>query len=252
MTWTPGDPIGSWPQAEELAAHHMSDVLGFLDVELTRRGSDGGLDVISRSAVAQVKRELKQVGRPLLQQLRGSRGRNDDRQPIFYAASGYTEPATDYAYWNLVALFTFDDSGTIRSANEWATSLERSAQDRASRASRHAGRRPHRGRLTAFAFLVLHPVMLLVLDVLGGDPVGVIEWLAAAASATAFCFLVVDFPRLSKRIAATPDDPGLNGPFARLFWPERETPEVEPPVLTDRDLLSSRVAANVLPSARDL
>lgn len=221
----------------------MAEVLGFRDVELTRNGSDGGLDVVSRSAVAQVKREVKQVGRPLLQQLRGARGRHDDRQPIFYAASGYTEPATDYAYWNLVALFTFDDSGTICAANEWATSLERSAQERAARARRLAGRRPHWGRLTAFAFWVLHPVILLVLDMLGGDPAGVIEWSAAAVSATAFCVLMVDFPRLSKKIAASPDDPNLNGPFFRLFWPEREAPAVELPVLTDLDLHLSLMAA---------
>jgi len=53
----------SWHKAERAAARHMK-VLGFHDAALTPPGPDGGLDVISGVAAAQVEDYVTPVGRP--------------------------------------------------------------------------------------------------------------------------------------------------------------------------------------------
>src|SRR3954452_2909829 len=75
--------VGSWHAAEALAAWHMRK-LGFEDASVTKAGADGGLDVTSREAVAQVKHYSKgPIGSPAIQQLRGAA--MDAEWAIFYS-----------------------------------------------------------------------------------------------------------------------------------------------------------------------
>ncbi|WP_100350487.1 restriction endonuclease [Luteimicrobium subarcticum] len=65
--------IGTWQEAEAAAAHFMRQYLGCTDATTTARGSDGGLDIRARGAVAQVKHHARPVGRPDIQRLVGPR-----------------------------------------------------------------------------------------------------------------------------------------------------------------------------------
>jgi hypothetical protein len=51
----------SWQDAELVVCDWMK-MHGYLDARLTTSGADGGVDVVSRRAVAQVKHHLKPVG----------------------------------------------------------------------------------------------------------------------------------------------------------------------------------------------
>ncbi|WP_175477115.1 restriction endonuclease [Ruania alba] len=103
--------IADWRDAEELAAWHMREHLGFPDAVPTRTGTDGGLDAVATGAAAQVKHYAGQVGSPDVQQLVGAA--HDAAVRIFYAQSGYTATALEYAESADVALFSYDVYGEI-------------------------------------------------------------------------------------------------------------------------------------------
>ncbi|WP_436537132.1 restriction endonuclease [Actinoplanes sp. HUAS TT8] len=109
-----------WRAAEDIAAHHMR-VLGFADAEKTAGGRDGGLDITSAHAVAQVKMMALPVGAPPVQQLRGTRPFVEHH--IFYSTSGYTAAALAAADEIVVALFKIDRDGTVTEANAAASDL---------------------------------------------------------------------------------------------------------------------------------
>src|SRR4051812_34396114 len=88
-------PALPWQQAEERAAQLMRD-WGYRDAKVTGPGSDGGVDVRSRKALAQVKHHAAPVGRPALQQLVGARGRGS-AELLFFASAGFTATARVYA-----------------------------------------------------------------------------------------------------------------------------------------------------------
>lgn len=125
-----GDVVGSWQEAEALAAWHMKK-LGFDDAQLTAAGADGGLDVVAKSAVAQVKHYTgSPTGAPAVQQLRGA-GIGVD-WALFYALSGYTRAALDFAESANVALFKYDTEGTVEPVSAAAKHLtERAGLDEA-------------------------------------------------------------------------------------------------------------------------
>lgn len=108
--------IRSAVEAEECAAATMRR-WGFVDARITGKGADSGLDVIASTAVAQVKWKTAQVGRPELQALYGARARHHHRRMLFFAASGYSAPAIQYADENDMLLFVYDPLGTITPAN---------------------------------------------------------------------------------------------------------------------------------------
>ena len=60
----------TWREAEEQAAQHMRS-MGFPNPHVTANGSDGGIDVDSSGAIAQVKLHSAPVGRHMIQQLVG-------------------------------------------------------------------------------------------------------------------------------------------------------------------------------------
>src|SRR5690606_34906785 len=82
--------------AEHNAAAHMR-ALGYEDARATKRGADGGIDVMASGAVAQVKMHMKPVGAPDLQRLYGARGVHHHRKMLFYSLSGYSDKAVAYA-----------------------------------------------------------------------------------------------------------------------------------------------------------
>ena len=110
--------IRSPDDAEQVAAEWMRH-LGFGDARCTPTGTDGGVDVRSREAVAQVKAQLTPVGRPELQALYGV-ARSEGRQPMFFSLMSYTAAARGWADEVGMALFRFDHSGMVEAVNHEA------------------------------------------------------------------------------------------------------------------------------------
>ena len=107
--------IRSPDDAEQVAAEWMRSS-GFEDARCTAAGTDGGVDVRSREAVAQVKAQLTPVGRPELQALYGV-ARSEGRRPLFFSLMSYTAAAVTWADEVQMALFRFDHAGTVEAVN---------------------------------------------------------------------------------------------------------------------------------------
>jgi hypothetical protein len=107
--------------AELIAAEWMR-YLGFTDAVATPVGADGGLDVVSGRAVAQVKLEGKPTGRPTVQQLHGVAA-YEGKTGIFFSAAGYTPQARTWAQTSGTLLFRFDRQGGVEAVNAFAHDL---------------------------------------------------------------------------------------------------------------------------------
>jgi hypothetical protein len=107
--------------AEENAAKWMR-YWGFDDAEVTRAGADEGIDVDSSGAIAQVKAYMVPVGRPDLQNLAGVAA-VEQKRALFFALSGFTEQAREWAERAGMALFTFDLLGDPEPMNAAALDL---------------------------------------------------------------------------------------------------------------------------------
>lgn len=110
------------PAQAELNAANQMRTLGYDDATAVPGGADGGIDVRSSRAVAQVKWRGAQVTRPELQNLYGARGLDHHKELWFFAASGYTKTAIDYANLVEMALHTYEPSGFLQPINRHATS----------------------------------------------------------------------------------------------------------------------------------
>lgn len=99
--------IQDWQVAEENAATWMRH-WGFRDSQLTGAGSDGGVDVQSVGALAQVKMQGTPVGRPAIQNLVGARRLDHGKTLLFFSNAGYASTAIDEANRSNVALFQYD------------------------------------------------------------------------------------------------------------------------------------------------
>ena len=117
----PGHVIRSFEDAEEAAAIHLR-WLGFTAAAVTPAGRDGGVDVTASGLVAQVKAQMSQVGRPVVQQTLGEATRRRCRA-VVYALAGFTTDAVSYADDVNVALFTFDLQGAASPVNGAARQL---------------------------------------------------------------------------------------------------------------------------------
>ncbi len=113
------DVIYSWQAAEQAAQTWMRD-WGYRDARLTASGADGGIDVHSSGAVAQVKYEVSKTGAPALQRLFGARGPDRARQMLFFSMAGFSRPAVDYADSVGIALFHYGADGRVRAVNDSA------------------------------------------------------------------------------------------------------------------------------------
>lgn len=118
--------ISSWREAEVNARDWMIS-WGFENSHLTGPGSDGGIDVRSTAAIAQVKFEAKQVGRPQLQQLVGARARNNNTQMLFFTGAGYSSHAIAYANEMDIALFHFKLDGSVSAINRAGREVARNS-----------------------------------------------------------------------------------------------------------------------------
>jgi tetratricopeptide (TPR) repeat protein len=96
----------------EVAARDWMRHLGFSDSRLPNSGADGGVDVRSSDAVAQVKKELSPTGRPKLQGLYGI-ATYEGRLALFFTMAGYTNQAVEWGTEAGMALFRLDYNGDI-------------------------------------------------------------------------------------------------------------------------------------------
>lgn len=86
---------------------------GYSDAQVTRGGADGGVDVRSARALAQVKYEAAHVGAPAIQRLVGARGLAQDQSLFFFTGAGYARPAVEYADMMGIALFYYHLDGSM-------------------------------------------------------------------------------------------------------------------------------------------
>lgn len=107
--------------AELIAAEWMR-YLGFTDAVATPVGADGGVDVVSARAVAQVKLEGKPTGRPTVQQLHGVAAL-EKKTGVFFSAAGYTPQARTWAQTSGTLLFRFDRQGAVEAVDAAAHAL---------------------------------------------------------------------------------------------------------------------------------
>lgn len=112
--------IRTWQDAELAAVDHMR-VLGFTDARVTGAGADGGIDVIARDAVAQVKHYSQPIGVGPVRELRGVADAH--QRLLFYASGGYTAAARQFADDRGIALFSLQELGHITALNEAAARL---------------------------------------------------------------------------------------------------------------------------------
>lgn len=112
-------------EAELRAADNLKR-WGFSDAVATTGGTDGGIDVRSKRALAQVKWKGGATGRPDCQRLVGARG-NGTEQLFFFSASGYSAQAIEYADQVGMALFTYDPVGAVEAVNPAARRVLESA-----------------------------------------------------------------------------------------------------------------------------
>lgn len=115
-------PIATPHDAEVNAAAQMR-AMGFTDAAVTVAGADGGIDVRSHRAVAQVKLHSKPTGRPDLQRLFGARGADTSKGLLFFTLAGYSAAAIEYANQVDMALFTYSLDGGVRAINRPAVAL---------------------------------------------------------------------------------------------------------------------------------
>ena len=116
----PSDPparyIADANDAEHAAADFMQ-WLGFLDAQATPVGPDAGVDVWASDAIGQVKDYGKPIGRPEIQQHLGVSIGEGDKLPIFFARSGYTPQAIEWADEREMPLYEFDLAGSFQPSN---------------------------------------------------------------------------------------------------------------------------------------
>jgi len=102
--------VNEWEDAERLAELYLR-WLGYPDARRTNVGPDGGVDVESGRAVAQVKDQSNPVGRHLIQQIYGvAHSRN---KKAFFFARRYAPQAVEWARENNVKLYQFNRAGVV-------------------------------------------------------------------------------------------------------------------------------------------
>ena len=117
----PPHSIQKWSDAEAAAAKWMT-YWGFVGAVQTPPGRDGGVDVVSATAIAQVKDTTSKVGADVVQQLFGI-ATVERKAALFFARSGYTSGAQAFAERAGVALFSYDDQGRPQPENDRARSI---------------------------------------------------------------------------------------------------------------------------------
>lgn len=109
------------PYAFEQLVQSLLDAMGYQDTETTSRSADGGVDVVGTikvgiseiKEVVQAKRQKQNVGRPVLDALRGSLYRFKAVQGTIITTSGFTREARGVAFDRGVAPITLIDGDTL-------------------------------------------------------------------------------------------------------------------------------------------
>lgn len=131
--------IDSWRTAEVNASAWMR-YWGFDDASVTPEGNDGGIDVRSSTAIAQVKREATDIGVEALQRLAGARMNQHDLGLLFFSGSGYTRKAMQYAEAVGMSLFVYEVDGVMVPVSSEAKRLIAERHRRAQQPSGSIGR----------------------------------------------------------------------------------------------------------------
>lgn len=106
----------------EAYARDVMNALGAGGARLTQSGADGGLDVVSDRAVAQVKMEANKTSRPQVQALLGA-AYGLEKQPLFFSLAGFTRDALEWAAAANVACFEFAYDGSVSACGAAAERL---------------------------------------------------------------------------------------------------------------------------------
>lgn len=96
--------ITNWQSAERAACEWMRGH-GWPDAAMTTPGADAGLDVIAAGAVAQVKYQVRPVGRPALQKLAGAAP--PAREMLFFSNAGFSAQAIGFGRERSMGLYTY-------------------------------------------------------------------------------------------------------------------------------------------------
>lgn len=115
--------IRSYKDAEIAAADWLK-AIGLANVRVTPPGADGGVDVVSDQAVAQVKAEMVPIGRPVVQQVAGIAS-VDQKHGAVFSLAGFTQEAATWADVAGVSLFRFDLQGIPEPMNRHAKLMSR-------------------------------------------------------------------------------------------------------------------------------
>jgi hypothetical protein len=112
--------VEDWGDAEDLATLYMK-WLGYTDAKRMPDGADGGIDVNSLKAIAQVKDHAKGVTRPAVQQLYGVAAA-EKKVPLFFARS-YARQAIEWGDLHHVLLFQFNIRGEVVAVSAMAKKI---------------------------------------------------------------------------------------------------------------------------------
>jgi hypothetical protein len=86
---------------------------GYRDAALTRSGADGGIDVTSKKAIAQVKHHSKAVGLAEMQRLSGI-ANSTGRKALFFSTAGFTPKAMEWARRHGIEMYRLPSVSRIR------------------------------------------------------------------------------------------------------------------------------------------
>ena len=112
------------PRDAEIYAAEVMEATGFTNVVPTGLGADGGIDVESTEAIAQVKLEGRRSSREQLQRLYGIAAHRDVLA-IFFSLGGYSAQAIQWAEETGMHLFEFEFDGTVIPRSSLAKQLFR-------------------------------------------------------------------------------------------------------------------------------
>jgi Restriction endonuclease len=112
--------IDTWQAAERFVAAYLAQ-MGFIGARVTASGPDAGIDVVAPGLAAQVKHWIGPVGRREIQQLRGA---TVEPTVVFFALSGYTRQAIEFARDRDIALFRYSSTGKVSPASPRARRLQ--------------------------------------------------------------------------------------------------------------------------------
>lgn len=111
------------PKQAELNAAEVLRSWGYIDAVSPLHGADGGIDVRSSQALAQVKFRSVKAGRPEIQNLWGAAAAEMPKALLFFDFKGYSPQAVEYANQMGIGLYVYDQTGRVTPVNDTARRL---------------------------------------------------------------------------------------------------------------------------------